>query len=62
MKTENQVNSERCIYCDAVLPADDEPVPPVNDAAAWRQLREIHNDGCEWVETRAHRLPDPTAD
>lgn len=48
----------RCLYCTIDLPgfAPDTRVPDVDDDAAWVALAQEHLDGCEWVQTRAHRV------
>jgi hypothetical protein len=54
-------DSIECVYCGATVPdRGDGPPPAVDDAAAWRDLREEHAEDCEWITTRAHRI-DPTA-
>lgn len=47
------MDEEECMYCGAVVPVE-EP-PKVGDDEEWRRLAVVHNWGCEWVETRAHR-------
>ena len=42
-----------CIYCNADV--TERPIPAIDDEQAWAALRSEHRDGCEWVETRAHR-------
>ena len=45
-----------CIYCDREVKTIDPPA--VDDDAAWDQLaNEGHGATCEWIQTRAHRLP-----
>jgi hypothetical protein len=44
-----------CAYC-GVMVDDGNVVPPVDDGESWDRLAAEHGDGCEWVETRAHRL------
>ena len=53
-----EMEYERCAYCGADLPAEAEDVKPpaVDDDEAWAELAKEHGTGCEWVETRAHRL------
>jgi hypothetical protein len=55
-----------CVYCENyVLVIDQdtrfsEPcdiVPEVDDDEAWEERSLWHLPGCEWIETRAHRLP-----
>jgi hypothetical protein len=50
-----------CIYCNAELSDGEGPdgviaVPAADDDEAWAEIAGAHADGCEWVETRAHRL------
>jgi hypothetical protein len=46
----------QCVYCDAEVERATEPTAPAaDDDAAWAELAALHADGCEWVETRAHR-------
>ena len=47
-----------CIYCNADVDAvdEDERPPEVDDDGAWAALAVQHAAGCEWIETRAHRL------
>lgn len=47
--------TKECAYCAADVPAH-ESVPGVRDDYAWDFIRHTHNQGCEWVETRAHRV------
>src|SRR5690606_34580820 len=49
----------RCLYCgaDIELPREGAPVPSERDDEAWRKLAEEHYGFCEWVLTRAHRIP-----
>jgi hypothetical protein len=45
-----------CADCSAeMLPYS--VVPSASDSAAWAKLAALHADGCEWVATRAHRMP-----
>lgn len=45
---------EACIYCDEL--SSDLSVPAVDDDEAWKTIALNHAPGCEWVETRAHRI------
>ncbi len=47
-----------CAYCNAELPAEQyDALPDVDDDAAWAELSAAHSsNGCEWCETRAHRV------
>lgn len=49
---------ETCAYCNAE--DCDQIVPPTSDTEAWDTLAVQHADDCEWILTRAHRLPSPT--
>lgn len=53
------VQVDRCIYCgsDELFPVD-APVPAVDDDQAWGRLAEMHDPGCEWIKTRAHRVTE----
>jgi hypothetical protein len=43
-----------CYYCDRLL-ADAVVTPKQGDDEAWAILGSLHDDGCEWITTRAHR-------
>jgi len=48
-----------CVYCFAYVSEEEDenaPVAEVKDNEAWEHLARLHNIGCEWVETRAHRV------
>ena len=46
-----------CVYCDAAVTADtDAPVPANAADTAWAELASEHNEDCEWIATRAHRV------
>ena len=47
-----------CSYCNAEVPAEFyDASPDIDDNAGWAELADAHSsNGCEWVETRAHRL------
>lgn len=47
----------RCIYCDRIVWTADPA--GVDDDDAWFELSKEHAPDCEWVTTRAHRLPEP---
>jgi len=59
-----------CAYCGASHRSDiyseedgtysnpPRTVPRVDDEDAWADLARHHEDWCEWVSTRAHRLED----
>lgn len=56
---------QQCAYCgNYVLVIDQDPcccepcdvVPDVDDDDAWEERALWHRPGCEWIETRAHRL------
>ena len=50
------VEYETCIYCGATMPLEQASlVPAVDDDESWGYLADYHHDGCEWIETRAHR-------
>lgn len=46
-----------CIYCNAEV-ADETRVPALDDEDAWQELAREHATDCEWILTRAHRLPE----
>ena len=41
------------VYCNASVVY---PVPAVGDDAGWADAGAGHEEGCEWVVTRAHRV------
>jgi len=45
-----------CCYCGAEVDHEHDQAPAVDDSEAWAELSTHHVPGCEWVETRAHRL------
>ena len=47
------VELEPCAYCGRVVQTPD--APPVGDER-WESIAGEHEAGCEWVETRAHRV------
>lgn len=49
-----------CAYCNAEIVGDPDttPVPAVDDDEAWEELACQHAADCEWIETRAHQLPE----
>lgn len=55
-------DADSCIYCNGPIPAPPmypPPLPPdVTDVVSWAELAEVHRPGCEWIVTRAHRLPE----
>lgn len=55
MTTETTTETERCLYCDAIL-GDATTVPNIKDDEGWAELAEAHFAGCEWITTRAHRV------
>ena len=48
-----------CAYCFALVPAaaEDEGPPEPSEHRAWARIADDHAPDCEWVRTRAHRLP-----
>ena len=48
----------RCAYCDRDVPCGvGEASPPdETDDEAWDALAEDHEEWCEWINTRAHRV------
>lgn len=51
--------SVECGYCGAAIPlADHETVPAGDDDDEWARLAPEHHRGCEWIDTRAHRVDD----
>ena len=55
MTTETTRYTE-CIYCGASIPDEGEYVPAVDDTTEWDRLEEHHFYGCEWIDSRAHRI------
>lgn len=51
-----RLSAGACIYCTDLV-ADRTLVPPVADDEAWAVLAPGHAEDCEWIATRAHRLP-----
>jgi hypothetical protein len=47
---------ETCIYCNHDVTVIDPPA--VDDDQSWADLAREHATDCEWVITRAHRLPE----
>ena len=43
-----------CLYCREETTTHE--VPAIGDDAAWARLASEHADGCDWIETRAHRV------
>lgn len=57
MKNTNELTSTiECAYCLADVRAG-VAIPALDDEGAWRALATEHQPGCEWIETRAHRIP-----
>jgi hypothetical protein len=50
---ESETHRVECIYCGALVPR--EPVPAEDDDESWERIKGLHNNGCEWADTRAHR-------
>jgi hypothetical protein len=46
-----------CAYCLCEVSSLD--VPDVDDDDAWAEIAREHDDTCEWVLTRAHRIDPP---
>ena len=46
-----------CAYCLANVAERAEAVPAIDDENEWAALAAEHLPGCEWTETRAHRIP-----
>ncbi len=46
--------SQECAYCGQMVKTVE--APSAGDDEAWAAIAEEHADGCEWVETRAHRI------
>ena len=44
-----------CVYCGA-SGLDREDMPGEQDADAWARIVADHMPGCDWAETRAHRV------
>jgi hypothetical protein len=45
-----------CIYCYNLTTEGD--VPAVDDSEMWDLIAQEHDPECEWVVTRAHRMPE----
>ena len=46
-----------CVYCGAQLhSASLAEVPQYDDEESWEQLAHYHDDDCEWIRTRSHRI------
>jgi hypothetical protein len=54
-----QCNTERCIYCDRLVPFEDD-VPELTDLAEWQRRGSFHDEECEWIATRAHQIFEPS--
>ena len=47
----------QCAYCFAEVENNpDVSLPAVDDDEGWAREAEQHNEGCNWIKTRAHRL------
>lgn len=54
------LETSECGYCGAPIAPDRRAyVPAAWDSEAWGELAQEHNPDCEWIETRAHRMPAP---
>lgn len=51
-------STTRCAYCGATIKQRDNLPAFVDDDDAWRQRAKHHAPDCEWILTRAHRLPE----
>lgn len=60
MDERNWFTTIECAYCGVTIEGaiEDEPTPALDDDDAWAEEADLHRPGCEWVETRAHRLND----
>lgn len=50
-----QFEADTCIYCQRAV-HDRTVVPAADDDETWSALSLEHDDDCEWVWTRAHRV------
>jgi hypothetical protein len=48
-----------CAYCGADIPIEDIDPREIDNDEWWSQQAAVHLPSCEWVDTRAHRLPLP---
>lgn len=46
--------SAECAYCGALV--YEHAAPDVRDDEEWERVAKEHRPGCEWIETRAHRV------
>ncbi len=49
------METSECLYCGAEV-LEDDIIPDVSHDDEWRRLEDAHFAGCEWIETRAHRI------
>lgn len=54
-REESGTATAECAYCDRTH-TPSAAVPALGDDAAWKALAEDHDERCEWIATRAHRL------
>jgi hypothetical protein len=45
-----------CLYCGADVPLEYDRAAPADDDQAWSDRADYHNEGCEWVHSRAHQI------
>jgi hypothetical protein len=50
-----------CVYCEFEVEYM-EKAPELRDEKAWKEASYDHALGCEWIATRAHRLPSDKSD
>ena len=60
MKKHEHEKIIECMYCSQEMKeseclGDGEQVPGPGADEFWEAQARIHHEGCEWVETRAHR-------
>lgn len=50
-----QFDADICLYCERAV-HDRTIVPDIDDTYTWSALGLEHDDDCEWIITRAHRV------
>ena len=54
------MDNHACVYCGFVV--GEQSSPALRDTSAWQLLGHQHAFDCEWIATRAHRLPSVSSD